>query len=101
LFVFAYGEAEPLQVVVSAGAGHRKVLEIPARELSQGGSAANPSGEDAADPASSAVRADRSPGVSVKDVLVGVGFLLAVAAFVLSLRNARQLRQLQRTRPVP
>jgi hypothetical protein len=39
--------------------------------------------------------------VSVKDVLVGVGFLLAVAAFVLSLRNARQLRELQRTRPVP
>ena len=40
-------------------------------------------------------RADRSSQVSIKDVLVGVGFLLSVAAFVLSLRNARQLRTLR------
>jgi HAMP domain-containing protein len=36
--------------------------------------------------------------VSAKDVLVGVGFVLAAAAFLLSLRNARQLRELRRRR---
>jgi hypothetical protein len=34
--------------------------------------------------------------VSVEDVLIGVGFLLTAAAFVLCLRNARQLREMRR-----
>jgi hypothetical protein len=38
--------------------------------------------------------ADRTPAVSLKDVLIGVSFLLALGAFVLSVRNARQLRRL-------
>jgi len=42
---------------------------------------------------------DRSPEAAikerVKDVLIGVGFLLALAAFFLSLRNSRQLRSLK------
>ncbi len=42
------------------------------------------------------VVAERDSGVPVKDVLVGVGFLLAVAAFLLSLRNAQKLRALAR-----
>jgi hypothetical protein len=96
VFVFAYDKAEPLRVVVDAGAGHRKVLEVAAQELTSASAAAPASPGEDAGPASPGARADRSPRVSVKDVLVGVGFLLAVAAFVLSLRNARQLRELRR-----
>jgi hypothetical protein len=64
--------------VISAGAGHRKELEIAAVNL---------------EPSAEPPPIDRSARVSVKDVLVGVGFLLALAAFVLSLWNARQLRR--------
>lgn len=39
--------------------------------------------------------------VGVKEVLIGVGFLLALAAFVLSLRNARQLRELKKGASAP
>jgi nickel transport protein len=39
--------------------------------------------------------ADRSSPFPFKDVLIGVGFLLAVAAFVLSWRNAQELRHLR------
>jgi hypothetical protein len=39
--------------------------------------------------------ADRGARVSVEDVLTGVGFLLALAAFGLSLRNARHIRELK------
>jgi hypothetical protein len=39
--------------------------------------------------------------VSLKDVLVGVGFLLALGAFVLSVRNARQLRRLRQSKEEP
>jgi nickel transport protein len=90
LFVFAFARAEPLQVVISAGAGHRKELAIPAAELA--GSAAAPEAASSAP----AERADRSSRVEVKDVLTGVALLLAVAAFALSLRNARQLREWKR-----
>ncbi|MGH7170859.1 MAG: hypothetical protein ACRELG_11320, partial [Gemmataceae bacterium] len=34
----------------------------------------------------------------IKDVLLGVGFLLAVAAFLLSWRNAQKLRHFQAER---
>jgi cobalt/nickel transport system permease protein len=101
MFVFRIAKAEALKVVVSAGAGHRKEFVIPQAELEQAG--ADPKGLAGADSAGPAVApsvtptpsADRSSRVNVKDVLVGVGFVLAAAAFVLSLRNARRLRELQ------
>jgi catechol 2,3-dioxygenase-like lactoylglutathione lyase family enzyme len=43
--------------------------------------------------------ADRSTRVSLKDVLMGVGFLLALAAFALSVRNARKLEKLKLAKP--
>jgi hypothetical protein len=43
--------------------------------------------------------ADRNSPFPIKDVIVGVGFLLAVAAFLLSVRNARELRRLRRQEP--
>jgi nickel transport protein len=93
VFVFSFAQAESMTVVVSAGAGHRKELTIPRADLLRA-----LTGQPAADTASPSAateetpRADRSSRVSAKDILVGVSFLLALAAFILSVRNARQLR---------
>jgi hypothetical protein len=97
LFVFPYREAENLKVIVSAGGGHRKELDIPAVELRPRATTAPPetTGVNPVAPAPQPL-ADRSTRITVQDVLTGVGFVLAVAAFVLSLRNARQLRDLHR-----
>lgn len=79
-FVFRYSEAEPLEVIVSAGAGHRASLAI-SREQLGGTSAPVP---------------ERSAwGERIKDALLGVTFLLAFAAFLLSWRNGRKLKQLR------
>ena len=98
LFVFSYDEAEPLRVVVSAGAGHRKEVGIPAADLQQGSPGQASAGAVPEEPAPAVPLSDHTPKVSIKDVLIGVGFLLALAAFVLSLRNARHLRELRRPR---
>ncbi len=99
-FVFAYTTAEALHVAVSAGAGHRKDLDIPAAELAQGLSPTTTAGEPASAPGDGPPAPppaiDRGPRVSVRDVLTGVGFVLAAAAFALSIRNARRLRHLAR-----
>ena len=99
VFVFPYVQPERLKIVVSAGAGHRKELEIPeaalAHEPAESRGQASHSADGELPDADPTPLADRSPRVSLKDVLMGVGFLLALAAFVLSLRNARHLRQLK------
>ncbi len=77
IFEFEHNRAEPLHVVVSAGGGHRYEFEIPAERLT-------------ATPPAEPPRTDHRTDVSGKDVLLGVTFLLALAAFVLSLRNARK-----------
>jgi nickel transport protein len=92
IFVFPAGKAERLKVVISAGAGHRKELTIWVEPEAR--SVAAEKDEPAPVPL-----AERDAGASVKDILVGVGFLLAVAAFVLSLRNARRLNALERANP--
>jgi cobalt/nickel transport system permease protein len=102
LFVFSVPEAETLKVVIDAGAGHRRILTIPGERLSQVGyTSGRPTPAAApADSPSPEPFADRSPRISLSDVLVGVGFLLALAAFFISLRNAQQLKQLKaRTTP--
>jgi len=81
IFLFSYGDTLPHTVVISAGAGHRRVLSIAAGAL---------------DSPAPVPLAERDPGSTVKDVLVGVGFVLALAAFVQSLRNAQKLRALER-----
>lgn len=99
LFVFTYSQKESLRVVVAAAGGHRKELEIPAADLLDGDST-SATVETVAPPttANAALEpfADRSSRVSVKDVLLGVAFLLALAAFGLALSNARKLRALRR-----
>jgi hypothetical protein len=98
-FVFHYAEVEPLEVIVSAGAGHRKNFTIPAERL-EALDASDPPGEPAsATKAHETIRAADAGDAwreRIKDVLLGVGFLLAVAAFFLSWRNARKLRSLER-----
>lgn len=96
IFVFSYNDVAPCTVVISAGAGHRKSLSISALSLAQATAEMriDPSGgakEVAPAPVS---LAERDSARAIKDVFVGVGFLLALAAFVLSLRNARKLRAL-------
>jgi nickel transport protein len=95
IFAFAFEKLEPLRVIVSAGAGHRKELTIPEVDLKAGLAAGTtePSHSALTGTSDPSPHADRSSRVSPKDVLAGVGFLLALAAFVLSVRNARQLRE--------
>jgi hypothetical protein len=99
VFVFSYTQAERLRIVVSAGAGHRKELEIPEAELARGATDSQAQETSAAsaeqlDP-DPVPLVDRSTRVSLKDVLMGIGFLLALAAFALSVRNARRLNELK------
>jgi hypothetical protein len=93
-FVFAFDEAEPLEVTINAGAGHRKSFVIPRERLEQ---TAAPALEDAP---KSTVQGP-FPGrdehdalrEQIKDALIGISFLLSVAAFLLSWRTNRRLRQ--------
>ncbi len=80
-FTFTYEQPEPLRVQVTAPGGHRASLRLPARELG--------TGEEPRDPRSQAT------GTRPQDILLGITFLLALAAFVLSWRNARRLRTLR------
>jgi nickel transport protein len=81
------------------------LLSLPAGPVGEGPAAVvkrNPPPESAAggDPfAAARPLADRSSPWPLKDVLIGVGFLLAVAAFVLGVRNARELRRLRQQGP--
>jgi cobalt/nickel transport system permease protein len=83
VFVFTYEKAEPLRVQVEAPGGHRAECKLSAEEL--GGSSPVPAGP----PTPSG-----EPRSRWRDLVVGLGFLLALAAFVLSWLNARQLRRL-------
>jgi hypothetical protein len=86
IFVFSYGVAQTFKVVISASPEHRKELTIPEADLAARGPRQNFS-------AKPIPLAERSSGISVKDVILGVAFLLALSSFWLSLRNARKLRQ--------
>jgi cobalt/nickel transport system permease protein len=89
LFVFRYAQVEDLTVEVLAAAGtideHTAILTIPGKYLT---STATPVTEE-------------SWLTTLKEFMIGIGFLLAAAAFVLSLRNYRQLQALRRTLPPP
>jgi nickel transport protein len=81
-FVFQFPEAEPLEVIVNAGAGHRTSFVIPREKLDQGHDAATSLDQRSA-------WRER-----FKDALLGVTFLLALGAFILGWRNARKLKSL-------
>jgi hypothetical protein len=89
VFVFAYDKPEKLRVVVSAGEGHSKALTISAAELANPGN--DPPGAEAA--------GERRYEFPITQLLAGVALLLALAAFLMSLFNARQLAELRRRGP--
>jgi hypothetical protein len=98
IFVFSYGDTDPCKVVISAGAGHRKEVLISPAALARAAAATamheNSEVRAGGDSPAPVPLAERDAGAPLKDVLVGVSFLLAVAAFVLSVRNAHKLRLL-------
>jgi cobalt/nickel transport system permease protein len=97
IFVFESKEAEDLKVVVSAGAGHRAEFVIPRDKLAPNNplDAAAPPGNAGPAPAPTPM-IEHTNQIPYKDIVAGFGFLLGLAAFVLSLRNMRQLRELKR-----
>jgi cobalt/nickel transport system permease protein len=94
IFVFAPKEVENLKVVVSAGAGHRAEFVVSREKLRQSAT------EDPVKPVGGLSPVptpliDRSYQFPYKETLSGIGFLLALAAFVMSLRNMQHLRELK------
>jgi cobalt/nickel transport system permease protein len=94
IFVFAPTAAEDLKVVVYAGAGHRAEFTISQFALPKGLPAAAAKPAAAAAPPTPMI--DRTYQIPYKEILAGFGFLLGLAAFILSLRNMRQLQELKR-----
>lgn len=87
VWVFSYTDQLPVRIVVDAGAGHLKELNFNAADFDSTKS----------DPLSDALPlADRSAGTAMRDIVAGVGFLLALGAFVLAIRNGRRIRDLER-----
>jgi len=70
-----FADSEPLHVVISAGDGHQKEIEI----------------QPEADVTGPLPDADRSSRIGIKELLIGIGFLFAAAAFFLSIRNNQRL----------
>jgi hypothetical protein len=100
LFLFDAPERGGLRVTIDAGEGHGKELAIRSEELMVAAPAESP----APAPAGPAVPSNDPPPVKheesfpLKDVIAGIGLLVAVAAFAMSLRNARSIRDLKRPR---
>jgi cobalt/nickel transport system permease protein len=97
-FVFRFTEAEPLEVIVNAGLGHRTTLVIPREKLEQtAASEPRPFGSGSPDRSLTvAAQVREHPETwreQIKNVLVGVSFLLSIAAFLLSWRTNRRLRR--------
>ena len=92
IFIFPYDKAEPLKVEISAGQGHHKVLHIPAEMLGTATTDKTPAKQETTETEVPRNR-ERSTGPDLQSLLIGIGFLLALAAFILSLRNARELRR--------
>lgn len=97
-FVFRVAEAEPLEVIVNAGAGHRTTLTIPREKLEQSAEAELRPLESGGEDRSLPVAAQRREHPEtwheqIKDALVGISFLLSVAAFLLSWRTSQRLRR--------
>jgi len=80
VFLFDRPGTSTLNIVVSAGQGHQRTVTLAGDGPAQG------------EPA------QHGTSVTVRDVLAGVGFLLALAAFVMSVRNARRLQQIESSR---
>jgi ABC-type Co2+ transport system permease subunit len=101
LFFFRVEKAETLRIVINPGDGHRKELTIPEGEIRL---RLQPKGLDSTGTTLPTVSDDLGKESSLrkeagafplKDVLIGIGFLLAVASFFLSWRNYRTLNRIK------
>ena len=90
IFIFKPGSSEKLTVVITAGMGHRKELTIAGEDLARIMSSRTAEKEVGSNSRDPTPLADRSAIYPFKDVLLGITFLLALAAFVMSLRNQRK-----------
>jgi len=87
VYVFSREGVAALKIVVSAGEGHRAETDIPGKDIA-------PTGKPEEEATTSTVPVlDRRPRESLKDILTGITFVLALGAFILSVQNARRLRQ--------
>ncbi len=92
-FVFRFEQAEPMEATIDAGAGHRKTILIPREHLEQYAAIQRetPTADVEQGPFRG-VEAHDSLREQIKEVLVGVSFVLSVAAFALSWRTSRRIR---------
>jgi cobalt/nickel transport system permease protein len=104
LFIFRYEKAENLRIVIHAAIGtideHSANITIPADRLTLSGSASTQPATTEEDNVPFAITEESWVEMG-KGILIGIGFLLALAAFLLSVRNARQLQALKRAMPQP
>jgi cobalt/nickel transport system permease protein len=96
-FVFHYAKQEPLRVEVDQE-GHRATVVLFDKDTETTSSAPAGSGTTAPQVYSSLEQHEQP---WLRDTLTGIGFVLALAAFVLSVRNARRLRDLQKAQSHP
>jgi hypothetical protein len=81
IFVCTLKQPESLHIVVTAGDEHRKELYVSV-----------PDGTvQASQPLT---LADRNTSPPFRDILIGIAFLLALAAFAMAYRNSRRIKEL-------
>lgn len=97
-FVFRFTDAEPLEVIVNGGAGHRASFVIPREKLEANAQdEPRPLGSGADNPSPTVAAQKREHPDSwrerLKDALLGINFLLSLGAFLLSWRTSRRMRR--------
>jgi cobalt/nickel transport system permease protein len=104
IFLFHFSEPEELEVIVNGGVGHRASFVIPREKLERTadiGSEGNLSRPSTETPGpTQRIHHGESGREQLKDALLGVTFLLALGAFVLSWRISRKLQVLQRAHAI-
>ncbi|MCS6851149.1 MAG: hypothetical protein NZ700_08285 [Gemmataceae bacterium] len=96
VFTFAPGDVGPVRVVINAGGGHRKEFTIPTEHLRNSAASQPVNPDTVVSPGTEASPSVRSSSVSLRDWIIGIGFVLALAAFWVSLRNAKEIYALRK-----
>jgi hypothetical protein len=78
IFVCTLKQREPLYIVVIAGAEHRKELHVSVPE-------------GMVQTSQPLTLADRNASAPFRDIVIGLAFLLALAAFVMAYRSSRRI----------
>jgi cobalt/nickel transport system permease protein len=85
-YTFHFEHAEALDVIVSAGDGHKKTFTIPQADLEN------------AEPSFHVVDETASRRERLKEALIGISFLLSLAAFIMSWRVSRGIARERKQR---